>query len=104
MKIADAVISLMKKECRDKKWDENNWSIVPFDRHDFCFDVLIIVGKTPHAKREGLGGYESRYKDCKSIADALERDRRFRKTLVPHQVLRRMFDYLGEVEDEEVVN
>lgn len=98
MKIADAVISLMKKECRDRNWDENEWHIVPFDRHDFCCDVLVLVGKRPHAKRgEDLGGYESRYKDCKCIADALERDKRFRKTLVPHQVLRRMFYYLGEV-------
>lgn len=95
MKIADAVVYLLKKECKEKNWDENDWSIVPFDRHDFCWDVLILVGKKPHAKRGGHGGYESRYKDCKSIADALERDKRFRKILVPHQVLRRMFDYLG---------
>ena len=100
MKIADAVFFLMKKECREYGWDVNEWHIVPFDRHDFCYDVLVMVGKIPHGKRGTDGGYESRYKDCKSVADALERDKRFRKTLVPHQVLRRMFDYLGEVEDE----
>lgn len=104
MKIADAVISLMKKECREYGWDVNEWHIVPFDRHDFCYDVLVMVGKIPHCKRGTNGRYESRYKDCKSVADALERDERFRKTLVPHQVLRRMFDYIGEIEDEKVVD
>ena len=99
MKIADAVISLMKKECRDRNWDENDWHIVPFDRHDFCWDALELAGKIPHGKR-GYVNYESRYRTCKSVADALERDKRFRKALVPHQVLRRMFDYIGEVEDE----
>lgn len=99
MKIADAVISLMKKECMEYGWDLNEWHIVPFDRHDFCWDALELAGKIPHAKQGDHGGYESRYKDCKSVADALERDKRFRKTLVPHQVLRRMFDYLGEVEE-----
>lgn len=96
MKIADAVISLMKKECREYGWDVKEWHIVPFDRHDFCWEALELAGKIPHGKQGGHGGYGSRYKDCKSIADALERDKRFRKTLVPHQVLRRMFDYIGE--------
>ncbi len=96
MKIADAVIALMKEECKEKGWDIKDWHIVPFDNHDFCWEALELAGKIPHAKRGGHGGYWSRYKDCKSIADALERDKRFRKTLVPHQVLRRMFYYLGE--------
>lgn len=99
MKIADAVISLMKKECREYGWNVNEWHIVPFDRHDFCLESLELAGKIPHGKQGVHGGYGSRYKDCKSVADALERDKRFRKTLVPHQVLRRMFDYLGEVEE-----
>lgn len=41
----------MKKECKENKWDVNEWHIVPFDRHDFCYDVLVMVGKIPHGKR-----------------------------------------------------
>lgn len=95
MKIADAVIVLMKEECEEKGWNVKDWHIVPFDRHEFCWDVLVLAGKTPHGDR-GYVNYESRYKTCKSVADALERDERFEKTLVPHQVLRRMFCYVGD--------
>ncbi|WP_105300567.1 hypothetical protein [Anaerococcus marasmi] len=96
MKIADAVINFMKEECKENGWDIKDWHIVPFDRHDFCWEALKLAGKLPNAERgEHCRGYEYRYKDCKSIADALERDKRFRKTLTPHQVLRRMFYYVG---------
>lgn len=88
----------MKEECKENNWDINGWNIVPFDRHDFCRDALKLAGKIPHGKR-GYVNYESRYRTCKSVADALERDERFKKTLVPHQVLRRMFDYIGEIEE-----
>lgn len=88
MKISDAVIQIMSK-----KSDKEDWSIVPFDRHELCCEAIELAGlKT----KTGDGEYllnKGRYTYCKRVADALEKDSRFDKFIVNHGTLRRCFRY-----------
>lgn len=93
MKIADAVIAIMSKETKEK-----NWSIVPFDRHELCCEILKKSGKEPKTGDNQYIMNSGRYHDCKRVADALERDPRFEKFLVNHGIRRRLFRYRGETE------
>lgn len=90
MKIVEALIKLKTKKCKD-----TNWHIVPSDEHDLCYEVLELAGKKLSHKN-GFMNYGARYNDCIRVANALERDNRFRKTLVNHGTIRRMFIYIGD--------
>ena len=94
MKIADAVIEIMSKETKEK-----NWSIVPFDVHELCCDILKKSGQIPKTGDSAYLLNSGRYQDCKRVADALERDPRFEKFLVNHGTTRRLFRYIGERDD-----
>ncbi len=88
MKISDAVIQIMSK-----KSGKEDWSIVPFDRHELCCEVIELAGlKTKTGDRE-YPLNKGRYTDCKRVADALEKDSRFEKFLVNNGTLRRCFRY-----------
>lgn len=95
MKIADATIKIMSE-----KTQEEIWSIVPFDRHDLCCEILELAGLEPKTGKNKYILNSGRYKDCKRVADALEMDTRFEKFLVNHGTNRRLFKYKGSNKED----
>ena len=90
MKIADATIKIMSE-----KTQEDIWNIVPLDQHELCCEILELAGLEPKTGKNEYILNAGRYKDCKRVADALERDPRFEKFLVNHGTNRRLFRYKG---------
>lgn len=93
VKISDAVIQIMSK-----KTTKENWSIVPFDRHELCCEAIELAGLKSKTGDKKYLLNKGRYMDCKRVADALEKDPRFDKLLVNHGTLRRCFRHKKTIE------
>lgn len=78
MKIADATIEIMQKE--------NIEVIIPLLDHQYCIEILHLANK-PESKGTGLERIQN---DCKRVANALEKDKRFKKFI--HVTGKRAFE------------
>lgn len=78
MKISDATIEIMKKE--------QIHIIIPFLDDNYCFEILKLANK-----KESKGtGLERIQNNCKRVANALEKDKRFEKFI--HVTGKRAFE------------
>ena len=78
MKIADATIEIMKKE--------DIQIIIPFLDESICFEILKLANKR-ESKGKGLKRIQN---TCRRVANALEKDKRFKKFI--HVTGKRAFE------------
>lgn len=78
MKIADATIKVMKKEDIEV--------IIPLLDHQYCIEILQLANKQ---ESKGIG-QERIQNNCKRVANALEKDKRFEKFI--HVTGKRAFE------------
>ena len=88
MKIADAVVKILKNELKEGlATTDNDRVIIPKLDHGFCVMVLEYAGKE---RSKGQGQYRVNL-ECNRVARALENDLRFCKFI--HITGRQAFEY-----------